>query len=286
MFDWKKLLSDKATYPDDLTVEINGEKVTIGALRTHNAASQGETANALQARETAIAERETKTSRAAERLATIVETIATTTGLTFDQIIAGDTAAAKAAADKVREQAGREGIRTTDGAIDWTKDPIYAPVDARFKPMEAGFNNMQAALRAGLGVVQNDRTELAYLRFRVENPELAKGLKYEDAVKLAVDKNYKDDVGFPDVRKALGELAAPKELEANKTKWESDAEKRGYDKARAEMMGGVGQPAGQGAAGMEFVPTPDKPAGKVSSIADQLTKALNDPDILRSGMVQ
>src|ERR1700749_2142500 len=114
MFNWNKLLSDKATYPDDLTVEINGEKVTIGALREHNASTQGETATALQARETAIAERETKTARAAERLANIVEGVAKTTGLTFDQIISGDTAAAQAAAAAVRDQAGREGIRTTD----------------------------------------------------------------------------------------------------------------------------------------------------------------------------
>jgi hypothetical protein len=285
--DWAKLFADKATYPDDLKFNLNGTEVSLGDLRAHNTKTQGDTATALQARETAIAQREEKTTRATERLANIMENVAKTTGLSFDQILAGDTAAAQAAATRIREQAGREGIHANEGGeLDWTKDPIYAPVDARFKPVELAMQQTQAALRAGLGVVQNDRTELAYLRFKVDNPDLAKGLKYEDAVKLAVDKGYKDEVGFPNVSQALNELAAP-----GISKTEKEAEyKRGIDEgraaARAEMMGNTGLPAGSGAAGMEFVPTPDAKPGKVSSIADQLNKAMADPEMMRSGTIQ
>ena len=287
--DWKKLFSDKATYPDTTIIKIGDQDVTIGDLRQHNEASNGETLKTLTDRDTELKTREEKTARAQQRLADIMEAVAKTTGLSFDQIIAGDSAAAVRAAAAIREQAAREGIHKTGaGEVEWESDPIYAPVDKRLKPIEATQSQIQGALRAGLTVMQNDRTRLDWIQFRLDHPDLAKGLKYEDAVKLAVDKGYKDDVGFPDVGKALTEMAAP-----GVSKSERDAEyKRGREEgaaeARRELMGSTGLPAGGGTAGMELLPAPDKNAGKVASIAEQLNKAMTDPDILRgiTGPVQ
>lgn len=287
--DWKKLFGDTASYPDDVKITIAGEEVTLKDLRAHNTATHGETLKTLTEREAKLNERETRTTAATQRLADIVETVSKTTGMTFEQIIAGDTAAAQAAAAAVRDRANKEGIRATgDGKIDWDTDPIYSPVQARLKPIEANQVGLTNAFKAGIKALQDDRSELAWLRFKVDNPDLAKKLKYEDAVKLAVDSNYKDEYGFPDIRKALSDLSGPVVQGDATAAAKAEGEKAGYERARAELAGSVGMPAGGGTAGLEFQPSPAANAGKVTSIAEALNKAIQDPDILRgvTGPVQ
>lgn len=287
--DWAKLLADTATYPDSLEFTINGQSVKLGDLRAHNTKTQGDTAAKLQQRESELATRESRTVAAQERLANIIEQVAKSTGLTFEQIVQGDTAAAQAAAARIRQQAGAEGIANVDGKIDWTKDPIYAPINERLSPIETTQGQLQQALRAGMTVIQADRAELAWLRFQVNNPELAKKLKYDDAVKKAVDAGYKDQWGFPDVSKAITELSQPHITDADKLNEYERGKREGAEAARKELMGGLPQPGGGGAAGFEFESAPDPNAGKkVVSIAEKLAQAMNDPDILRgaTGTVQ
>lgn len=280
--DWKKVLSDKTTYPDNLELTLNGEQVTVGSLREHNIATQGETATALQQREAVLTTRERTQEEATTRLANIVERISQSTGLSFNELIAGDSAAAVAAAARIKAEADRAGITATgDGKIDWKTDPIYSPVDARLSPIEAGIQSLTAAVKASLQVYGNDRPRIAYNQIRLDNPDATKGIKFDDAVKHAVEKGYKDEVGFTDVVRAMQDLMQPGLTKNREEELVKTAEEKGYAKARAEMLGGAGQPAGGGAAGLEFVAAPDKPSGRPASIADQLSKALSDPDILR-----
>jgi len=279
---WKEILSDKANFADDVQVTINGEAVTIGQLRAHDAAHGGETATLLQARETEIASREARTAAAQQKLADIMEAVAKSTGMTFDQIVSGDTAAAQAAAAKFRAAAGAAGITATpSGEIDWATDPIYKPINDRYAPLVQAADGLQKAMRAGATVMQNDRARMAWLEFKLDNPEAAKKLKYDDAVKLAVDKGYLDEVGFPNVRKALEDLAAPgmsaARDEENKKKWTEE----GAAAERARMFGAASKPGGMGTAGVEFEPTPAN--GKVPTIAEALNKAMTDPAVM--GMV-
>jgi len=275
--DWKTILSDRNTYGDDVQITINGQAVTLGALRQHNEATKGETMATLTQRQSELDARDAQVRNAQTKLAEIVEGVSRATGLTLEQMLAGETPAAAAAAGAVRREAAGAGVGVgADGQIDWNTDPIYSPVQRRLAPIEGTINQQTQALRAGLRAMQEDRAVTRFLLWKQEHPEAK--VKLEDAVKLAVDKNYKDEFGFPNVQMALDEIAQPSIAADREKKIREEAMAEGEAKARAEMMGGVTQPAGAGTAGMEFEPASAN--GKVPTIAEQLSKAFNDPAML------
>lgn len=284
--NWKELLTDAAKYPDTLVLKVNGEDVTLKDLRDYDKQTNGEAAQRLAA----IEQREGNTNRAADRLVGIIENVARITGFKPEEIISGDPAALQAQM-AVRMAARKEGITVNAaGEIDWAKDPIYAPVDARFKPLEANVNGAVQALKASVGVYGNDRPRYDWLEFKLDNPELAKNLKYADVVAHAVKQGYKDEIGFVDIKRALTDMTQPALAEKAKTAEFERGKREGEAAARAAMMGATGQPGAGGVAGIEFQTNPDGGAGasggRVKSIAETLQAAMNDPDIMRTQQVQ
>ena len=140
-----------------------------------------------------------------------------------------------------------------------------------------------------IGAYKNDHTLISWLNFQLsgEKPE-GFNAKYEDVLQLAVNKGYKDDIGFPDVARAARELAGPITAKADTTKIKQEGFDAGYKKAQAEFAASLGQPQA-GAGGISFEAAPEKGA-RPQTIREKLDAAMQDPSILQlmttGGMTQ
>jgi hypothetical protein len=283
--DWKDVLADKTKYPDDLQITINGTPVALSAIRAQNVSSQGELELKLQQRQNALDTTQREQNLAADRLAAIVENVQRVTGLSPEQIIRGEIPA------NLRPTAVRAAgdARGSDGTP-LREDPLYAPIFKELAPLEQGLQVVRQGLGAALGTYKNDRARLEYLEFMtMEKPEGFK-LPFEQAVETAVARGYKNEVGWPDIKRVLRETAEPMTRKAESKSLEDAAFERGFKDGQAKLAASIGQPSGgftgrdfSPVAGQDFSSKPD--GGKVHTIREQIDAAFKDPAIL-SGVVQ
>jgi hypothetical protein len=278
--DWAKILSDKAAYPDDLKFAINGQEVTLGAIRTQNAASQGEIERKLTERETQLNTRATNMDAATGNLAKIVENVQRVTGLGVEDIIAGriQEHLRETVASATRETRTASGVALKD-------DPLYAPIIAELEPMRNDLRQTRQGLGQALTVYQNDRARLDHLEWHTfKKPKNADvNITLDQALQTAVSKGYKNREGWPDVTRALDELAGPVVAQKSQEEVRQAGIEEGRRLAQAEMASRQGEPTwGNGAplptaAGVDFSGKPDPTNNHPKTIAQQLDAAFNDP---------
>jgi hypothetical protein len=274
--DWKKVVEDKAAYPDDAKFTINGEEVTFGEFRRQNAASRGELEQTLTTRSAELDQREQTQRRAVDTLARVLENVSAATGLTYDQLIKGDI-------PQHLRQAVATATRTTttEAGVQLADDPLYKPLlDAVINPMRNDVNIVKRGLHDAIGAYKNDHTRLAWLDWMMtgQKPD-GFNAKYEDVLQMAVNKGYKDEIGFPDVARAAKEMAGPIVAKVDTEKVRKEGYEEGYQKARGEFMANLGQPQ-PGSGGISFESAPETGKnGKPVSIREKLQEAFSDPSI-------
>jgi hypothetical protein len=285
--DWAKILGDKTAYPDDVKFTINGVEVTLGAIRTQNAQSQGELERRLTTRQSELDTRNTNLDTATANLARIVENVQAATGLSVDQIVRGDIP------ENMRTRVATATRETrTEGGHALKDDPLYAPIFAELAPMRDDIVGTRRALGQALGVYSNDRARLDYMEWhQFKKPKGADvNVTLADALQTAVSKGYKNQEGWPDVPRALDELAGPVVAQKSQEEIRQQGIEEGRRLAAAENAARQGQPTWGGepitpVAGVDMSGKPDSTNNHPKSIADQLTAAFQDPKMF-SGVVQ
>jgi hypothetical protein len=286
--DWTKVLGDKAGYPDDLKITINGQEVTLGAIRTQNAASQGDIERKLNERQSQLDTIARNQDSATANLARIVENVQQVTGLSVDDIVAGRIPAnlRETVATAARETRTAAGVALKD-------DPLYAPIVAELEPIRGRLSAVSNGLGQALGVYQNDRARLDYMEWHTfKKPKDADvSISLDQALQHAVNKGYKNREGWADVPRALDELVGPTVAQKTQEETRQQGIEEGRRLAAAEFAARQGQPTWGGepistaAAGVDFSGKPDSTNNHPKSIQEQLNAAFSDPKVM-SNLVQ
>lgn len=281
--DWKAVIADKAKYPDTAEFELMGEKLTFGELRRQNAASQGEIETRLNARESELNRKQQMQEQAVTTLANVLDHVSKVTGLTYDQLVKGEIPA------NLRETVTRAAGETrTPAGVPLREDPLYKPLfDEAIAPMSKDVDLLKRTLGTAISAYGNDHTRLAFLDYMMSGDKPADFKpKFEDALQLAVNKGYKEEgTGFPDVTRALREMAGPIQAKAEKTSEYERGLAEGRKQAERDSLALLTQPS-PGTGGISFESKPDHQPGtqgghKVQSIREKLNEAFNDPEIAR-----
>lgn len=285
----KEILANKAAYPDDTKLTIAGVEVTFGELRKQNDESQGELAQQLATRQADIERRHRETENATTNLANIVAAVSERTGLSVEQIVSGQIP------PNLRETVATvaQGTTLTSG-LALKDDPLYKPlIDQYLQPAMNDIGTLKHVMATSINAYKNDRARLGYLEFVTgEKPDGFKAT-YQEVLTSAVQKGYKDDVGFPDTLRAARELAQPIIEKKNSTKTFDDGVKEGERRAREQQLSQLNaQPGAAGSvAGISFSAVPDNKTGKAEPVKDfrsQLNAAFQDAEIMAplTGSVQ
>lgn len=283
--NWAEILSNKSKYPDDAKININGVEVTLGAIRQQNDASQGEIQQRLTARQQELDNVGRQQSAATDNLARIVDNVTRVTGLSVEDVVAGRIP------ENLRSKVQEATLRTeTTAGVPLAEDPLYAPIVRELAPIRQNLELLRNGLGQALNTYREDRARLDYLDWRTSRklPDDF-NVTSKQAVDLAVSKGYRNEVGWPDVGRALDELVAPAAAKANEETLATKYREEGRQQARAELAASMGQPTLGGistttsAGGVDFSGAPDK-GERVSSIREQLNKAFNDPAMLTSAV--
>jgi hypothetical protein len=285
--DWTQILADKAKYPDDAKININGVEVTLGAVRAQNTASQGDLEKKLNTRQQELDQVARQQTAATDNLAKIVDNVQRVTGLSVEDIVAG-----RIPANLKETVAAATRSTVTAAGVTLAEDPLYAPVMKELEPIRASVHTTRQALLQSLEVYKSDRARLDHLDWLAANkPPAEFKVTRQDAINLAVNKGYKNAEGWPDVTRALDELAAPLAAKATETELAAKYREEGRREARAELAASMGQPtmgmSGEPTAGgVEFSGTPEPAGHRVASIREQLSKAFADPKMLATATIQ
>lgn len=280
--NWAKILGDRAAFPDDVKFTLNGQEVTLGAIRTENDASQGALQQQLTVRQQQLDQREQLQNQATENLARIIENVERQTGLTAQQIISGQIP------EHLRASVQQATLNTkTAGGTRLADDPLYAPIVAELVPMRSRIEQTANALGTALGVYKNDRARLDWTEWNVfEKPQGADlKITFDQVVNHAVNRGYNGQDGWPDIKRAANELAAPTVQQAQQAKSKDEWIAEGRRLERADQASRQGQPNFGGgdmlstAASVEFTTKPDAKTGtsRTKTIAEQLNQAFDDP---------
>jgi hypothetical protein len=278
--NWAEILANKAKYPDDLKFTINGQEVSLGVIRTQNADSQGEIERKLTTRQQEQELVARQQSAATDNLARIVDNVTRVTGLSVEDVVAGRIP------ENLRQQVSEVtlGTRTTAG-VPLSEDPLYAPIVRELAPIRQNLELVRNGLGQALNTYREDRARLDYLDWRTSRklPDDF-NVTSKQAVDLAVSKGYRNEVGWPDVGRALDELVAPAAAKANEETLAAKYREEGRQLALKEQAAQFGQPTlGSSSGGVEFSASPEK-GERVSSIREQLDKAFKDPAMLTSAV--
>lgn len=146
--------------------------------------------------------------------------------------------------------------------------------------MQQDVNLVKTGLGQAISAYKNDHTRLAWLDWTMtgDKPADFKGT-YEEALQHAVSRDFKDELGFPDVRKAAAEMAGPIVKKTNDEQLRKEGYEEGFKAAQKDFLASLGRPA-VGPGGTQFEGEPAKGKdGKPVSIRQQLEKAFEDPQI-------
>lgn len=281
--NWAEILADKAKYSDDLKFTINGQEVSLGAIRTQNTQSQGEIERKLTTRQQELDGVARQQNAATDNLARIVDNVQRVTGLSVEDIVAGRIP------ENLRSTVQQATLETrTASGVPLAEDPLYAPIMKELGPMRDGLNLVRTGLGQALHTYREDRARLDFMEWRM-NHKLPDDFQVntKQAVDLAVSKGYKNEAGWPDVHRALDELSAPVAAKANEETLAAKYREEGRQLALKEQAAQFGPPTlgGGAAGGVEFSASPDK-GERVHTIREQLDKAFRDPSVLATAVVQ
>jgi hypothetical protein len=169
---------------------------------------------------------------------------------------------------------------------------LYAPIFAELEPIRNDIVGTRRALGQALGVYSNDRARLDYMEWhQFKKPKGADvNVTLDQALQAAVSKGYKNQEGWPDVPRALDELAGPVVAQKGQEEIRQQGIEEGRRLAAAEMAARQGQPTWGGepitsVASVDMSGKPDATNNHPKSIADQLNAAFQDPKMF-SGVVQ
>lgn len=284
--NWAQILANKAQYPDDLKFTINGQEVSLGVIRTQNDQSQGEIERRLTTRQQELESVSRQQAAATDNLARIVDNVQRVTGLSVEDIVAGRIP------ENLRQTVQQTTLATqTAAGVPLAEDPLYAPIVRELQPIRRDIDLVRNGLGQALNTYREDRARLDYMDWRMSHklPDDF-NVTSKQAVELAVQKGYRNEVGWPDVNRALDELAAPVHAKLNEEQLAQKYRAEGRQQALAEQAANMGQPTLGGgmttaAGGVDFSGAPDK-GERVSSIREQLNKAFQDPAMLATATVQ
>lgn len=213
--DFAAILGDNSI-PDTVEFELNGQKVTLGAVRDLSKRQQKQLSDEM--------ERLTRERNEVKELA---------------------TKAAELIANTQRTQTQAEPVVPND---DWN-DPWYKPVKDHFTPLEKQVQEAMTKLNAQEQALQKAAMIFAKRMFREDYRDVRDRLKsdkykeYRDPEKLAeyaAKHNLVDDMGFPSVTRAVDDLTREDALETERKK----AYEEGLSKGRIEgRMGTMPRPS-------------------------------------------
>lgn len=280
--NWAEILANKAQYPDDLKFTINGQEVSLATIRTQNAQSQGDIERRLTARQQELEQTARQQSAATDNLARIVDNVQRVTGLSVEDIVAGRIPT------NLRPAVQQATLQTqTSAGVPLSEDPLYAPIVRELEPLRSDIGLVKNGLGQALNIYREDRARLDFLDWRMSHklPEDFQ-VTSRQAVEHAVQKGYRNEQGWPDVQRALDDLAAPVHAKQNEQQLAEKYREEGRREAQAAMAGSLGAPTlggGSTAAGLEFSGAPDSGA-RVKTIREQLDQAFKDPQMITNAV--
>jgi hypothetical protein len=137
---WAEILKDSQSYPDDFTVALkDGQTMTLADMRSYDKENEGALTSRLTAREKELEKREKTVNDASITLGGVVEKVATASGLTVDELLAGKT------------PTKRQVAAATD--LD-ENDPLVGTVVKQMKAMQAKIDAQEqqiGSLRVAMG---------------------------------------------------------------------------------------------------------------------------------------
>jgi hypothetical protein len=268
---WKDILTDAATYPDDFTISLkDGSTMTLGDMRSYDKEHEGELTRTLTAREQDVVKRERDLSTATNNLGVLIEKTAERAGLTIEEFMAG------------RAPTKRQVAAAAD--LD-ENDPLVGSLVKEMKGMQAKFDAQETAIASlrkdALGPMLNTYLEDFYeSRWEKLSPSLPKDSKVtrDQALKYAMENSYKDSHGRLDLSKAIKDLTYDDRVQADAHKIAADLRKKDDD---ARALAVAPRPASLG----QKIKT-DKSLlnekGRTKNFDEVLNDATNDVDLWRS----
>ena len=266
---WKDILSDPAI-PDDFSLSVNGETMTLGSMREYERESKGALSQQLTARETEMAKREKFVNDASIGIATMLERIGQATGLSTDELLQG------------KMPTRREVARSAE--LD-ENDPLVGGLVKEIKSLraevQAGKGQYEDLRKNALGPMLNtyldDYYELQWERLHGQVPEGFE-LSRDKALEHASKAGYKDSKGRWDLSKAIKDLTYDARVKVEAKKLAADERK----KMESEFaMRSAPKPSQLG----QRI-KPDKgllnAKGQVKSFDEVLNDAVGDVDMWRS----
>jgi hypothetical protein len=265
---WKDILADQAI-PDDFAISVNGETMTLGAMREYDRESKGALSQQLSAREAEMVKREKLVNDASVGMATMLERVGQATGLTPDELLQGKMPTKKEVAKAVE----------TD-----ENDPIVGSLVKDIKALRAEIQQGNAryeelrknALGPMLNTYLDDYYELQWERLHGQVPEGSK-LERQAALDYAQKNGIKDAKGRWDLGKAIRDLTYDDRVKAEAKKLAAAETKKMQDEM---TLRSVQRPSQLG----QKV-KPDKSVlnekGQVKNFDEVLNDAVNDADLWR-----
>jgi hypothetical protein len=213
--NWKEILSDKNSYPDDFTVTLkSGEVMSLGDMRTYDKEHEGELTRNLTAKEQEVAQRERNVQGASTALAQRIKQAADATGISVDDFIEGKMPTKK----QVAKEKEIKGLRTQ---------------------FEASQLQIKDLKEKGIGPVINTYLEDFYEnKWEKVSTKLPKGAKVElkDALKYAEENGLKDGKGRWNLEKAVKDLTFDARVAEEAEKRVTTLRKEDDDKRTLEQI--------------------------------------------------
>lgn len=238
----EEILKDRKTYPDDSKVPFGETTFTLGELRAIQDAGVNLTSTLKE---------EQEKRKVAED--TLLSTWQELQGL---------------------KSRGNEPPAKVENIDDWRKDPLFAPLAKDFEGVQTKLGGFEKSIDEKNAMLLNAIKYLSTRALRSDYlilpEEFRKEVTFEQAVKTALEKGYKDLGNMPAVDRVFAEWEAPHAEQKKKAEWRKEWEKEQKDKQAAAMIPRPGASVGQGA------PDPNAP----KNIKEAIARAKSDPEIL------
>lgn len=267
---WKEILSDRSKYPDDFAVSLkDGTTMTLADMRSYDVEHEGELTQRLTAKEQEIQRREKQVNDASVAIGTLVEQVATRSGLTVEELMAGKAPTKKqvAAASDLDES-----------------DPLVGSLVKEIKSLRSELTatktDIETVRKNALGPMLNTYLEDYYeSKWEKLEPTLPKGAKVtrDQALKYAQENKLVDSRGRFDMTKAARDLTYEDRVNEEAGKRAADLRKKDDD---ARVLAAAPRPSSLGQKTKADKSTLNE-KGQTKTFDDVLNDALGDTDLWR-----
>lgn len=294
----KAILADKATYPDNLAMNISGTQVTLGDLRGLSAADQKRLNDAEKAAEVAKGKFETDNkqlltaqSNTAQLYAAVQKGI--------NAVKTGDFSEVES--DPIAKSLFEGALPANGNGRQQNDDPFAALSRLENDQMLAPLAKISRTLRAELTASQskvgellntqkqmaeryiNDRLTDIYERVVPDEKQADQPL--EKVIRHAIQSGMLTSTQVPDIKRAYKDLTAADTAKDNEAAIRADERKKAQEEFNGKQIAVLPGGAGNSRLGLE--PHAQPKAGAYKSLDEALAAAANDKDIWNmSGGVQ